>query len=469
MAEIFDVVGEDFFKPLTSSYKSIYYQCLRIIYDSYRTELSYGIDRDLLVQKLTYYFDDLAISDIQFDGEDEKINDSRQKANGFLRKLRDFGWIEYEVGPDQKMKVIMPSYAVSIFRNLESISLGREIEYQSELSAIYSLLTNPDLMQDPYPQVVKPVYDRTIDLFSGLKQLNTDIKKYIDTLTADKTAKEIIENFFSYREEIGSKAYHRLYTSNNVSRFRNMILSKLAAIRDDKDIFDRVAWGYQRIESDIDLEEAEDQTRKILNDIFDHFNSYDDIVKEIEKKHSRYLDSTVKRARFLLMDTNNTEGKIGTVLQYIAEQLSRDEESHLEEDAPDEICMLFNIFTQGFVSNESIRSVPVSRKINSVEDLYKPLELTDQQREELRTFARKKIKNRFSKKNVSLFVDSLLKDTDRIMASDIEINTKRDMIRVIFISLYGQTSKSAYEVIPGKGTINKKGFSYQDFEIRRKK
>lgn len=47
---IFDVVGENFFKPLTSQFKIIYLDCLTIIYDSYRSELSYGIDREILVK-----------------------------------------------------------------------------------------------------------------------------------------------------------------------------------------------------------------------------------------------------------------------------------------------------------------------------------------------------------------------------------------------------------------------------------
>ena len=69
MADIFEVVGEEFFKPLTSYYKSIYWQCIRIIYDSYRTELSFGIDREHLTQKLEYFFDSLGIDEMQFEDD----------------------------------------------------------------------------------------------------------------------------------------------------------------------------------------------------------------------------------------------------------------------------------------------------------------------------------------------------------------------------------------------------------------
>ena len=468
MADFFTIVGDNFFKPLTSYYKSIYLECLRIIYDSYRTELSYGIDRELLVLRLTNYFDGLNITDIQFDDETDTLSDSRAKASRFLRELLDCGWVEYETGLDQRIKVVMPSYAISVIRNLESIIAGKETEYQSELSAIYSLLMNPDLLSDPYPQVIKPVYDRTTELFTALKQLNTGIKKYIDNLTADKTAEEIISNYFTYADEIGSKAYHRLYTSDHVSRFRNMILVKLDDIRNDAVVFERVVWGYQKVEGESDLETARDMSRKYINDVMDYFNSYDEIVKEIEKKHSRYLSSTVKRARFLLLNTNNTEGKISTILQYLAKQFNEDEMNNLAEDASDEICALFNIFTQGFISNESIKSVPVSRKITAVDEIFNPFELSDEEKKAIRLAAYEKNKNRFSKKNIGEFVDALLREKDSEMASSIEINSRRDMIRLIFISLYGQTGRTRYQVVPSAMVIKKQGFTYNDFEIRRK-
>ena len=468
MADIFEVVGEDFFKPLTSYYKSIYWQCIRIIYDSYRSELSYGIDREHLTQKLEYFFDSLGIDEMQFEDDAQVLNDSRSKASAFLRKLKECRWVEYEIGSDQRTKVIMPSYAVSVVKNLDAVSIGRETEYQSELSAIYSLLTNPELMNDPYLQVIKPVYDRTSDLFTALKQLNSSIKKYIDALTVDKTAEEIIANFDKYYSEIGSKAFHRLYTSNNVSRFRTVILSKLSDFLTDSDNFEKVSWGYQKVEGEPDLTEAKDKVRAIIIEIIDYFRAYDDIVKEIENKHARYLSSTVRRARFLLMNTNNTEGKISTILRYMSDMFNQDEENWLEEDAPDDMCKLFNIFTQGFISNESIKSMPISRRITDVEDVFSPLRLSDEERTAIRMATYEKNKNRFSRKNVSEYVESLLHDKDVLMASELTINTKRDMIRVIFISLYGQSGRNPFVVIPKAETIEKQGFVYHDFEIRRR-
>ena len=55
-------------------------------------------------------------------------------------------------------------------------------------------------------------------LITGLKNLNSGIKHYIDELTKYKTPAEIMDVLFNdYIENIVDKAYHRLLTSDNVS------------------------------------------------------------------------------------------------------------------------------------------------------------------------------------------------------------------------------------------------------------
>ena len=316
---IFDVVGESFFKPLTSQFKILYLDCLTIIYDSYRSELSYGIDREILVSKLSDYFERSNISDIEFEDETEILKDSRMKATTFLRKLKDFGWVEYEISNNQMARVVMPDHAVTIVKTFLDISNPKEMEYQSEIAVIYSTLTNEELLERPYPQVLRPVFERTRALFDGLKKLNTSIKKYIEDITADKTSEEIIHDFFTYHDEIGSKAYHRIKTEENISRFRNTIIGRLRDIMNDPDTFEKTVKGYQNIENENDYYTAEEEVKAQITAIIDSFRSYDDIVSEIDKKHSKYLKNAVERAKFLLLNTNNTEGKISTILQYMAE------------------------------------------------------------------------------------------------------------------------------------------------------
>lgn len=468
VAELFDVIGDGFFKPLSSQFKKIYVDCLNIIYDSYRTELSYGADRDIMVAKLTDYFESLGVAEIQFEEDQETLKDSRTKASTFLRKLKEYGWVEYDVGNDQRIRIIMPNHAVSFIQTIKSVTSQEEMEYQSEISSIYSLLTNEELLMRPYIQVVKPVYDHTLALFTGLKKLNTSIRKYIDDLTADKTSEEILEAFFTYHEEIGSKAYYRIKTSDNVSKFRNIIVGRMQEMLENRERFDLIVQGYMNVENVTDTDEATDRVRGIIADIIEHFRSYDEIVDEIDKRNSKYIRNAVERARFLLLNSNNAEGKISKILQYMADEFNKDEEEKLTEDVSDDICRLFNVFPQGFLSGESLKTIAISKKITDVEEITTECELNEEERELKRMVIREKNKNRFSKKNVTHFVLEMLEKQPTVKASDIEITSRRDMIRVIFINLYGRADKSDYIIVSKDEMVEKEGFRFKDFEIKRR-
>ena len=56
MKNLFSIIPAEFFKPLNSKYKDQYADCLLAIYNSYRTEISYGVDREAVVSTLTEYF-----------------------------------------------------------------------------------------------------------------------------------------------------------------------------------------------------------------------------------------------------------------------------------------------------------------------------------------------------------------------------------------------------------------------------
>ena len=274
---IFDIVGADFFKPLSGQNKELYYDCLGIIFRSYRTELSFGIDRDILITELTDYFDRNNDSDILSE-DGEMIHDPRSKASACLRNLKRCGWIDSEYSNDRREKIIMPSHSVAMMQMMEGLVKKNNTEYQSEISAIYSILINEELLAHPYPQIIMPVYEYTNRFFTDLKKLNTDIRKYIDELTDGQTPEEIMEHFFGYNEHIASKAYHRLHTNENVARYRNIIISRLNFILSDDEILKKCATGYQNIENCTDFEEATDNIRRIITDITNHFHSYDEII-----------------------------------------------------------------------------------------------------------------------------------------------------------------------------------------------
>lgn len=466
--KLFEVVGSDFFKALTGKYQSIFIDCLEMIYSAYRTELSYGVDREIIVAQLTNYFDQNIFDDIQFEEGQDILHDARSKSNEFLRKLKGYGWIEYEFDNNGRAKIVMPNHSISMLQTFIAITEHNEMEYQSEISAIYSLLTNEKLLDRPYPQVIKPVYDRTIALFTELKKLNTSIRKYIDELTDGQTPEELMEHFFSYNENIGSKAYHRMKTNDNVSRFRNTIESRLQEILSDEQIMERAIMGYQNIEGENDSTEARNAVTGIITSIIDYFNSYDEIEQEIVKKHSKYLRSAVNRAKLAFLNTNNLEGKLSTILRGLAAVFENEAENGVFDDVPDDYCRIFNMFPQSFISGESLKTIGIAKRINDVDEIFSAPILSDEELKKRRDILKKKNEHRFSKAKITEYVMQLLNGRTELSASEIDIHSKRDLIRLIFISIYGRDKRSAFIIIPKNNIISSKGFTFKDFTIKKR-
>ena len=155
-------------------------------------QLSFGVERDVLVDELEYYFDQIQSAEMQ--EEEFQALDSRGKANSMLRKLESYGWIESETDKRYVQRVNFKEYAVKIIKTLLEIADGKQIEYQGYIYTIYSLARS----NTEHPGIVLlQILDNTDMLITGLKNLKSNIKHYIDELTKHKTVAEIMHVLFN--------------------------------------------------------------------------------------------------------------------------------------------------------------------------------------------------------------------------------------------------------------------------------
>ena len=464
---LFNIIPDDFFKPLTSKYKTTYIDCLRLIYNTYKSELSFGVDKEIIVTQLETYFDNESTTEMVFDEDNEIANDSRSKANAILRRLKDSGWIEHELSNDFRVKVNLFDYAATVIESFNKIIKNEELEYQSLVSQIHATLLNKEGYSKPYEYIIKRVIENTEELMVGLKKLNTNIKKYIDAITNEKSAAEIVQDFFIYHKDIGSKAYHRIKTSDNISYFRSSIIENLHNILNDEDIFERAVSGYMEVEQVADQVLAHDLLRGQILSIISAYRNYDEIISEIDYKNAKYIGSSVARAKFLLTNSNNAEGKISKILGYLSDELNNDETLNLNDEIDDPFLRVFNIFPQGFIDSDSLYVVPISKRVSLPEDLDSTLGITAEQRELHRLALQDKSKNRFSRKNINHYIEGLLKENKAVLASSLPLTNKRDLIKIIFISLYGRDKKSIYKTTLIPEIIAVDTFQFHDFLIER--
>ena len=369
---------------------------------------------------------------------------------------------------DYKIKVNLLDYAVTMIESFQRIIANDELEYQSLISQIHATLTSERGYDKPYEYIIKSVVENTDELINGLKKLNTNIKKYIEAITADKSAGEIIDDFFNYHTNIGSKAYHRIKTSDNISYFRTGIIENLRKILNDEEIFAKAVQGLREVELIDNIEEAEGTLRSKLQYVISTYRNYDEIIAEIDEKNTKYIESAIGRAKFLLNHTNNTEGKIQTILAHLADAFNDEESLNLNDESSEALLTIFSIFPQNFVDSDSLYSIPISRKMGIPEELNLSLGMSKEERELRKSKLYEKNKKRFSKKNITRYVDEILKNQRMVLASTLPLESKRDLIRIVFIDLYSRDERMSYKVKSANSVLEKGQYRFEDFYIERR-
>lgn len=129
-------------------------------------QLSFGVERDVLVEELEYYFDQTQAAEME--EEEFQALDSRGKANSMIRKLENYGWIAVETDKSYVQRVNFKEYAVKIIKTLLEIADGKQIEYQGYIYAIYTLARSN---MDQPGVILLQILENTDQLITALKTL----------------------------------------------------------------------------------------------------------------------------------------------------------------------------------------------------------------------------------------------------------------------------------------------------------
>ncbi len=462
MKQLFDILPPQFFRPLTSKYRREYADCIMLLLNSFKPEISYGVNREIVVRVLSDYFeaDD---SEMTFDDE-TYIRDAREKANGVIAMLKSCGWIEYEQETNHQLNVVLYEYAIPIIESMNRVIREEEAEYQGIISQIHASLQNQDLYSKPYELIIKGVQENTERLLSELKKLNASIKRHMEKQTNEMEADEILDHFFEYHKNIGSKAYLRMKTSENISYFRSAIIERLEYMLETPDIMDRAVAGYMEVEEETDEEAAYDSLVQMLLDVKSSFYRLDDIIDEIDRKHTRYMRNAVMRAKFLLATGNNLEGKLSQILNRYVEQLN----DGIEDGLENEIQNLVALYPQNYISPESLQSIPVTKTLGRVDELSEENRMSAEERQIYKEALRMKNRHRFSRKNINAYVMELLKDRGQMAVNEIPVESRRDLLRIIYISIYAGNRSNNYMIRRTRERTQIAGFSLPYFDIIRK-
>lgn len=461
---IFDIVPGNFFSILASKNKSIYYDCLKRIYDLYDNKMGFDVTREEVMDELVDYFD----YENDFSEDDEVTQTPREKANYVLNRLSQTGWIVLETDNNYNELVSFRYYALSILEGFNNISIPNNeeessdyavFEYKGYLFSIFSLLTKS--ADTDMGLVINQVARLAQEFISEIKKINLKLRDYIDSITANTGVRELIEKLMDYKTQLVDKSYQRLKTFDNVDRYKRRILEKLEEIYGNKVLLNKIIGGYM-IDKDIQSrDEAELIVVKAINDTIDIFNNLDELIDEIEQKNKVYVNTTITKIKFLLTNETDTLGKLNFILKFMTSNKGLTEHQLMSKINP-----LFTISQQQALSMESLQTP----RIISKPMVASALNLKDRpDLDELSQAFLDAYNSKFSEVAIMKYVDLILSKRDKVKASELfEDNIDEDgLTRLLYVIVYGTTSEK-YEVTKLDDIYENEKFQINDFEIKRR-
>jgi len=340
MESVFSRLPQSFFVPLASPNRRHY---AALLLQFYRLFMEYrsSVERELLIARFSEYFAGLDSSEavaVEEDttkteshseepGEpssggttanDRSSSDPRALAATFLRKLIGYGWLDEEEQIDFSRIVTMRDISRPFLEALDATERGVSIEYESHIVAVYSSLCS-DAAKENGEHAVLNAHWHTRLLVESLKVLEQNIRNHFQEIfSRDATIPEILHTHYDvYMQEVVDRAYTRLKTSDNLSRYRPRITRALNAFLKDERWMARTSERLSIIQR-TSLAASKETVRQMLLEIRDELKSIDPILENIDDRNRRYSRISTERIRARLHADSSLQGRIARLVRAIA-------------------------------------------------------------------------------------------------------------------------------------------------------
>lgn len=325
MAGVFSVLPQEFFSPLASPNREDYAACLLIFHSLFQDSPG-GVERSALVGRYAEYVAETGrqlIGDIagidQTDMTDEPVDSAgaiggldpdRAEAGRILRKLVAAGWMGEETLPDYTRLVTIAAHAKPFLDALAATQGGGSLEYESHIVAIYSSLCGDAAKEHGHHAVLNAHYHLTL-LIDSLKVLSQNIRVHYERLLTQTAGADIPEilrlHYDRYLEEVVDRAYARLKTSDNLSRYRPRIARSVNGFLTDKKWMEKTAAAFALLRRE-SADEARRRLVAMMEEIRDQLRSLDPTLDEIDRRNMLYARSSLERIRSRLRSDSSTAG-----------------------------------------------------------------------------------------------------------------------------------------------------------------
>lgn len=445
--QLFDVLPDRFFNVLTGKNKIIYAEVLLNLFEQYRAS-RFGIEYELMQDICEEILETRAEMGMSFEPDDESLipnetegNVYRIQANAILRRLQDTKWIDVETRESWARYIILPQYAGRLLATFSNLCEDRAVEYQRFAFMTYGLLTGEEAKIRP-SMAIYEAHQVTQQFVDELTMLANNIKHHSEQLKNMNSIQDVLDHHFDeYRKAVVDKSYHRLKTSDHVSRYRQEILDTLQKWILDDNWFEHIIDDALRNEPSphMSREAVGDSLRKAINDIMDLYRGLDDIFFEIDKRHNRYISASYNRARYFAQHGVGLDATITEILEQIG-----------KNEIPEH--MLSEIFSLQRVHQISEKSLYTPKKPPIP---FKPaphvvVPIPEELKRELKNKQLINLQNTITMDKTCEYVFFRMGDKNEISIEELAPTNFEEFLYLAHVYLYGYQKRSPFTLIRSK-------------------
>lgn len=453
MPSLFNIIPDDFFSPLVFSMREHYSELLRVYYKLFMDEPA-GVEKERLVSAFEEYFDSLpaatVVSAVEELDEADNVNSYYEKttrglASRSLRRLIKCGWMSEETLIDFTQIINITAYAKPFYEVIYNFTEGTSVEYESHIVTVYSTLCGDSVKDNGHLSVIS-AHSETRKLTDSLKVLSQNIKSYIQEMYDHSgEVKDLLHIHYDlYMNQIIDKAYNRMKTSDNLSRYRPRIIQTINTLSEDEDWLHRFGKKLAEIKNRSE-EFGRRELLRLLNEIRDDLRSLDPIIEEIDDKNRKYSGISTEKIKSSLYSDDSLESKIKAVVDALADgTVNAESVGH----------RIFNL------KYTDIKSLYTRRKKLSAVYVLKADDPDQFELELNETELRLRIQRQLNPEKIKTFLD--LKCTEKTVSAEALAENMESFVRIMYAAVYAESRVFPYSVRWGERDIVTGNFKFKE-------
>lgn len=471
----FDYIkNDDFFKPFTSKYKRLYYDCIQILIDKTK-ELPVLYESDAR-DSITIYLKNIGISENTPEDRkaDEKSNTedsgAELQSSGILSLFRECGWLlpreigrngEYIVNVSTDCRRFMDFLRKMTEKSGEGMMSNRIFSMYEIMKSAFE--EDSVRRERPYTNILVPLIDNETELKNELAELKDSISSIMKAVIAFQDINSFGQ--FIMKDEMLDHFFNEYFFVKN----NGLIPVQIAFIKAKLRIFRQGEICEKMIKEcaeklQLSNEEARERVERYFSEL-QYFLSveYDENMELIDRRINNYYN--LANTRIMLMASNGVrlEAVINNFLNTVAKMTEEDQKTAMEKVAD---CT--RITNQKYVGYKSFEK----KKRNKNEGINIGLateELSEEEKRRQTECLFRNSLNRYSVDRVSDFFDAQLGHENEINIKEKSIQTKEETFMYVAAILYAGNAEFPYDVQLTGETVKKEIADITDLTVIRKK